>query len=84
MLDPQGYVDLTNDLLERSEVKYWDCKIEKIQILLFPSNTRMICAACETRKHFECIDCMNNHKTRLCSCDCHDENTESHEVGSSH
>jgi len=25
----------------------------------------MICAACETRKHFECIDCMNDHKTHL-------------------
>jgi len=44
----------------------------------------MICAACETRKHFECIDCMNNHKTHLCSCDCHDENTAPHEVGTAH
>ncbi len=45
---------------------------------------KMICAACETRKHFECIDCMNNHKTHLCACDCHDENTEPHPVGKSH
>ena len=44
----------------------------------------MICAPCETRKHFECIDCMNNHKTHLCSCDCHDENTPAHEVGTTH
>ena len=44
----------------------------------------MICAACEARKHFECIDCINDHKTYLCSCDCHDENTEPHPVGSSH
>ena len=57
---------------------------EKIQILLLFSKYKMICAACETRKHFECIDCMNNHKTHLCSCDCHDENTESHEVGKTH
>jgi hypothetical protein len=27
---------------------------------------------------------MNNHKTHLCSCDCHDENTQPHEVGKSH
>ena len=27
----------------------------------------MICAACESRKHFECIDCMNNHKTHICT-----------------
>ena len=44
----------------------------------------MICAPCETRKHFECIDCMNNHKTHLCSCDCHHENTPAHEVGTTH
>ena len=44
----------------------------------------MICAACETRKHFECIDCMNDHKIHLCSCDCHDENTPAHEVGTKH
>ncbi len=47
-------------------------------------NSNMICAACETRKHFECIDCMNNHKTHLCDCDCHDENTEPHPTGKSH
>ena len=44
----------------------------------------MICAACESRKHFECIDCMNNHKTYLCSCDCHDENTKPHPIGDTH
>ncbi len=44
----------------------------------------MICASCETRKHFECIDCLNDHKTYLCSCDCHDENTSPHPVGNSH
>jgi hypothetical protein len=44
----------------------------------------MICAACESRKHFECIDCMSNHQTHLCTCDCHDENTKPHEVGKSH
>jgi hypothetical protein len=27
---------------------------------------------------------MNNHKTHLCSCDCHDENTAPHEVGTAH
>ena len=31
----------------------------------------MICASCENHKHFECIDCQNNHTTNLCSCDCH-------------
>gem|GEM_PF-6791592 len=31
----------------------------------------MICASCEKHKHYECIDCQNNHKTELCSCDCH-------------
>ncbi len=59
-------------------------KREKIQIHLLFFTSKMICAACETRKHFECIDCMNNHKTHLCSCDCHDENTEPHPVGNSH
>ncbi len=44
----------------------------------------MICAACETRKHFECIDCMNDHQTLLCSCDCHDENTQPHPVDKPH
>jgi len=27
---------------------------------------------------------MNNHKTHLCTCDCHDENTEPHKTGKSH
>jgi hypothetical protein len=27
---------------------------------------------------------MNDHKTHLCSCDCHDENTPAHEVGTKH
>jgi len=27
---------------------------------------------------------MNNHKTHLCACDCHDENTEPHQTGKSH
>ena len=40
----------------------------------------MICAACEARKHYECIDCKNNHSTYLCSCDCHDENTKPHDT----
>ena len=31
----------------------------------------MICANCENHKHFECIDCQNDHKTELCNCDCH-------------
>lgn len=38
----------------------------------------MICAACENRKHYECIDCLNDHKTYLCQCDCHDEETKPH------
>ncbi len=38
----------------------------------------MICGNCEKRKHFECIDCQNDHKTYLCDCDCHDENTPPH------
>lgn len=40
----------------------------------------MICAACEARKHYECIDCKSNHSTYLCSCDCHDENTKPHDT----
>ena len=31
----------------------------------------MICASCENHKHFECIDCQNDHKTELCNCECH-------------
>jgi hypothetical protein len=27
---------------------------------------------------------MNNHKTHLCSCDCHHENTPAHKVGTTH
>ena len=38
----------------------------------------MICGACENRKHYDCIDCMNDHKTYLCNCDCHDEKTPPH------
>lgn len=57
---------------------------KKFKFSFYFTQTKMICAACETRKHFECIDCMNNHKTHLCSCDCHDENTEPHEVGKTH
>lgn len=38
----------------------------------------MICGNCEKSKHFECIDCQNDHKTYLCECDCHDENTPPH------
>ena len=57
--------------------------LEKIQIQ--PKSYKiMICAACETRKHFECIDCMNDHQTLLCSCDCHDENTQPHPVDKPH
>jgi hypothetical protein len=44
----------------------------------------MICAACEARKHYECIDCVNNHETHLCQCDCHDENTKPHPVDMPH
>jgi hypothetical protein len=54
-------------------------KIEKIQIHL-RSTIFMICGACEGRKHYECIDCTNNHETHLCHCDCHDENTAPHAV----
>ena len=38
----------------------------------------MICASCERRQHYNCIDCKNDHRTYLCSCDCHDENTLPH------
>ena len=31
----------------------------------------MICANCENHKHYECIDCLNDHNTHLCNCDCH-------------
>ncbi len=44
----------------------------------------MICAACESRKHYECIDCANNHETHLCHCDCHDENTMPHPIDKPH
>ena len=40
----------------------------------------MICAECEKRRHFACIDCKNNHATYLCGCECHDESTPPHEV----
>ena len=39
---------------------------------------RMICGACEKRRHYECIDCVSNHSTYLCSCDCHDRDTGPH------
>ena len=32
----------------------------------------MLCANCENHKHYECIDCINDHKTHLCNCDCHE------------
>ncbi len=38
----------------------------------------MICGACEKRRHYECIDCVSNHSTYLCSCDCHDRDTGPH------
>ena len=44
----------------------------------------MKCASCENRKHYECIDCQNDHKTYLCNCDCHDENTMPHGEQSHH
>ena len=40
----------------------------------------MICSACERRRHYECIDCLSNHSTYKCSCECHDENTPPHSV----
>lgn len=40
----------------------------------------MICAACEKRRHFECIDCLSNHSTYKCKCECHDENTLPHSI----
>jgi len=40
----------------------------------------MICAACEKRRHFECIDCLSNHSTYKCKCECHDENTPPHSI----
>ena len=58
--------------------------IKEIFKFIYWIGITMICAACETRKHFECIDCMSNHQTHLCTCDCHDENTKPHEVGKSH
>ncbi len=40
----------------------------------------MICSSCENHKHFECIDCQNNHTTELCDCDCHlSEHEHKHE-----
>ncbi len=44
----------------------------------------MICGACENRKHYECIDCLNKHETYLCHCDCHDENTKAHPIDEHH
>lgn len=58
-------------------------QIDKIQIHLL-STILMICGACEGRKHYECIDCINNHETYLCHCDCHDENTPPHDMDKSH
>ena len=49
-------------------------KLFKVLIVL----QSMICASCENRKHYECIDCKSDHKTYLCNCDCHDENTKPH------
>ena len=40
----------------------------------------VICAACEKRRHFECIDCLSNHSTYKCKCECHDENTQPHSI----
>lgn len=38
----------------------------------------MICAGCEESKHFQCLDCMNDHQSHLCFCPCHDEHTKPH------
>ncbi len=38
----------------------------------------MNCAACEKRKHYECIDCLSDHRTHLCSCACHNKDTKPH------
>ncbi len=43
-------------------------------------NKLMKCANCENHKHYECIDCLNEHKTYLCECDCHDASTKSHKL----
>ena len=40
----------------------------------------MICSACEKRRHYECIDCLNDHRTYMCKCECHDENTQPHSI----
>ena len=46
-----------------------------------PPRTRaVICSACERRRHYECIDCLSDHSTYKCSCECHDENTPPHSV----
>ena len=39
----------------------------------------MICANCGNHKHYECIDCQNNHTTELCDCDCHKTAQHNHE-----
>lgn len=58
------------------------CRVPTLEKLKFKAciEQAMICAACEARKHYECIDCKNNHSTYLCSCDCHDENTKPHDT----
>jgi len=38
----------------------------------------MICSPCETKVHYKCIDCKNDHKSYLCLCPCHDETTKPH------
>lgn len=45
-----------------------------------PRPRAVICSACERRRHYECIDCLSNHSTYKCSCECHDENTPPHSV----
>lgn len=46
-----------------------------------PPRTRaVICSACEEHRHYECIDCLSDHSTYKCRCECHDENTPPHSV----
>ena len=54
---------LTLKYLPYVENQFFPLYLKKYSNSCINHDYYMICAPCETRKHFECIDCMNNHKT---------------------
>ena len=75
-----SYRAVSNILPQRTIIFYPPTPtITRVRIERFQEFERLlICAACESHKHYECMDCRSDHKEYLCHCDCHDENTKPH------